>query len=161
MADARLLHRLILVFIFVGIAFSLYAGWEAGAHYYQSCSPNSVVSCAKVDTSQYSNFTVLGVTVYDWQLGLAGFIILLAIDIPFFWTYDARYLPPLIGFALIGLGIAVTFGAIETFLIGAFCPVCLGAYISDIGVLTGALLLWRMHRAQETERLQRQAAAPG
>jgi uncharacterized membrane protein len=156
MADARVLHRLLLLFIIVGIAFSTYSAFEtlypAGRGV---CSINSYVNCGKVASSAWATVGPFP----DWSVGLGGFLILLALDIPLIRTYDPRLLTWVLAFATLGLTVAVVFGSIEVLLIHAFCPICLGAYISDLGVFVVALTLYRQHRAQLAERARRRAEA--
>ena len=152
MADARVLHRLLLLCILVGVGFAAFAAFEVLDPALQSsCSVSSYFSCQAVDKSGHT--TLFGVD--DWKIGLGGFLGLLALDVPLLITYDARLLDGVVLLAGAGLALAVVLGSIEVFVIGAFCPVCLGAYISDAGVLAVALTLWRMRRAERPTKAAR------
>jgi uncharacterized membrane protein len=141
MVNAASLHRLLLVAIVVGLAFSTYATYEVNDPAARNaCSINNQFSCARVDSSNYTNIG----PIPDYSIGLAGFVVLLALDIPLLATYESRYLFGVIGFAGIGAVVAVGLGAVEVFLIHAICPICLGAYISDAFVLLIALWIWRL-----------------
>jgi uncharacterized membrane protein len=158
-ATAPTLHRVLLVVILIGLGLAIYAAVESIDTSSQVCNVNSVVSCGKVDSSHY---TTVG-PVHDYWIGIAGFAILLALDIPLLLTYDVRYLYGILGFAGLGLAFAVGFGAIEVFLIHALCPVCFGTYLADAGVLAAALGLLRMRRSAAARSATDAAvgAAPG
>ncbi|HYM40357.1 MAG TPA: vitamin K epoxide reductase family protein [Thermoplasmata archaeon] len=144
MADARVLHRLVLAFILAGLALSLYATAESLNPALQgSCTVNAFLSCAAV---QQSGLTTLG-PVPDWALGTGGFALLLALDVLLIRTYESRWLLAVLFVAALGLGVAVVLGYIELALIHALCPVCLGTYVADLGAFSGALALLRLRRA--------------
>jgi uncharacterized membrane protein len=157
MVNAASLHRLLLVAILIGLAFSSYAAYEVTHPAAQSaCSITTTVSCAKVDTSNYTTIE----SIPDYYVGLAGFVLLLALDIPLLATYESRYLYGVIGFASIGAAVAVGLGAVEVFLIHAICPICLGAYISDAFVLAIALWIWRLRsKPVESDATEPESAA--
>jgi uncharacterized membrane protein len=145
--DARLLHRLLLVCIVVGIGFSSYAAFEVLDKGLQgTCSVNAYISCSAVDTSGH---TTLG-PVPDWVIGLLGFVVMLALDVPLLRTYDPRLLYGVLGLSALGLGVAGYLAYIELDIIHALCPVCLGAYLSDLAVLLVAVSLVRLRRAAAT-----------
>jgi uncharacterized membrane protein len=146
---AATLHRLLLIAILAGLAFSIYAAIEVTVDtgLRNTCSVNSVFSCGRVDSSAYTN---LG-PVPDWSVGVGGFVVLLALDIPLLLTYDPRMLNAVLGLSIVGLLVAAGLAAVEVFLIHAVCPICLGAYISDAAVLGFALGLLRLRRAGELE----------
>jgi uncharacterized membrane protein len=145
MVNAERLHRLLLIGIIIGLAFSIYASIEVEYPAAQGvCSVNSYISCAAVDTSGH---TSIG-PVPDFVVGLAGFLLLLAFDLPLLRTYDVRYLYGVLGLATIGAVVAVGLGSIEVFVIHAVCPICLGAYLSDAFVLAMALWIWRLRRSR-------------
>ncbi len=148
MVKAETLHRLLLVFIVVGLAFSTYSAIETYYHPLQNtCTVNGAVSCSKVDASAY---TGVGPVPF-WSVGVGGFLLLLALDIPLYRTYEIRYLKPLLVVAGLGVGTAIVLGAIEVFLIGAICPICLGAYVSGVIVFVTALGIRRLRSAEDPE----------
>jgi uncharacterized membrane protein len=157
MANAASLHRLLLVAILIGLAFSVYATYEVLHPAAQgSCDINSTVNCAAVDNSGH---TTIG-PIPDYSIGLAGFVLLLAFDIPLLATYEPRYLYGVIGFAAIGAAVAVGLGSVEVFIIHAICPICLGAYISDAFVLAIALWIWRLRsKPVESDAAESESAA--
>jgi uncharacterized membrane protein len=148
MADARQLHRALLAFIVLGLGFSLYAGFEALDPALSSvCSVNGFVSCGVVLRSGDTTFPP-GTPLSDWAWGVAGFVALLALDVPLLRTYSPRLLTAVTGLAAAGVALAVVFAYIELAIIHALCPVCLGAYFSGVGVLACALTLQRIRRAE-------------
>jgi uncharacterized membrane protein len=155
MADARVLHRLVFVFVVAGLALSLYATAESLDPALQSsCTVNAFLSCAAV---QRSGLTSLG-PIPDWSIGVGGFLILLILDVALLRTYDGRWLLAVLFFAGIGLVVAAVLAYIELALIHALCLVCLGTYIADLGVLLVAWKLWRMHRAEPDAGTQASAS---
>jgi uncharacterized membrane protein len=141
MADARVLHRLLFLCILSGLAFSLYATFEVlYPPAESSCFINSYLSCGAVDRSA---FTTIG-PVPDWAVGVGGFLALLALDAPLLGSYDARWLKALLVVGAVGILVAIGLGAVEILWIHALCPVCLGAYLSDVGVVVFAVWLYRM-----------------
>lgn len=153
MVDARVLHRALLAVILIGLAFSLYAGFEvADSALTSACSVNSYVSCGTVLHSGDTTFPP-GSEVQDWYWGVGGFVALLALDIPLLRTYDARLLQAVFVLSVLGLVVAGIFAYIELFVIHALCPICLGAYISGAGVvaLAGVLLNIRRRDGEDEE----------
>ncbi len=147
MADARVLHRLLLAFVVAGLALSLYATAESLDPTLQSsCTVNAFLSCAAV---QQSGLTTLG-PVPDWALGVGGFSLLLVIDVFLIRTYEARWLLAVLVVTALGLAIAAVLAYIELAVIHALCPVCLGTYVADLGafLIAVVLLLLRRHPAR-------------
>ncbi|HEV2317920.1 MAG TPA: vitamin K epoxide reductase family protein [Thermoplasmata archaeon] len=142
--DARVLHRLLLLSLIVGLAFSSFATFET---YYAplrtSCTINAFFSCGAVDQSSH---TTIG-PVPDWAIGLGGFVAMLALDVPLIRSYDPRYLYGVLVLATVGLALAIGLGILEVTVIHALCPICLGAYLSDAGAFGVALGLVRMRRS--------------
>ncbi|MCI4338367.1 MAG: vitamin K epoxide reductase family protein, partial [Thermoplasmata archaeon] len=66
------------------------------------------------------------------------------VDVPLLRSYDPRLLFGLLGLAALGLAIAGYLAYVELYLIHALCPICLGAYLSDLAVLLLALVLVRL-----------------
>jgi uncharacterized membrane protein len=145
--DARILHRLVLLFLLLGLGLSTYAAVEVVYHPAQSvCSFNSYVSCSRVTQSGH---TTLG-PVPDWAVGVGGFVLLLAIDLPLLRSFDGRLLLLLLLVALVGIGVSAYFAYVELGVIHALCPVCLGAYLADGAVLILAFALVRLRLAKGT-----------
>lgn len=161
MVRAETLHRLLLISILVGLAFSTYSAIESTfAPLQGTCNINSTLQCGKVDSSTYSHVAVAGVEIPLYWVGIGGFALMLLLDIPLLYTYRARYLNALVVVSAIGVVTAVVLGAVEIFLIQALCPICLGAYVSGAAVLIFALWLWRLRReaaADEQQPAQRTA----
>ena len=140
---AETLHQVILAAVLAGLGLSLYAGYETvNAAAANVCSVNGVISCSKVLES--GKTMTLG--VQDWILGAAGFILLLAVDIPLYRSWDRRLLTLLLGLAAVGMLVAVYLAIIEVTQIGALCPVCVSSYAADAIVLAGAWTLYRQGR---------------
>ncbi|MCI4363115.1 MAG: vitamin K epoxide reductase family protein [Thermoplasmata archaeon] len=145
MVDARLLHRLLLVSILAGIGFSLYATAEVLDPALQSsCSVSAFFSCGAVDQSGHTSIGPLP----DWSIGLGGFLVLLALDLPLLATFDARLLGAVLLLSGVGLGVSLYLGYVELDIIHALCPICLGAYLSNASILLLALLLTRLRLAR-------------
>ncbi len=144
MADARVLHRLVLACILAGLALSLYATAESLVPALQStCTVNAFLSCAAV---QQSGLTTLGPIPY-WAFGVGGFSLLLVLDVFLIRTYETRWLFAVLGVATLGLGVAAVLAYIEVDRIHALCPVCLGTYLADLGAFLAALALLHIKRA--------------
>jgi uncharacterized membrane protein len=158
--DARVLHRLLLFFLVVGLIFSCYAAFEVlDPALQRSCSLNAFLSCSAVDKSGHTNF---GPTpIPDYAVGIAGFVAMLAVDVPLLRSYDPRLLYALLGLTTVGLAIAVGLGLVELTIIRAFCPICLGAYLSDAGAFLVAVALVRLRRSAQREATRaRETAVP-
>lgn len=158
MVDARVLHRLLLLLIVIGLFFAIYATAEVTDPALRNyCSPNPFLSCSKVDDS---NHTTLG-PVPDWSVGLAGFVILLLLDIQFLRTFERRYHQLLLVFSGIGVAVTAVLAYVELGIIGALCPICLGCYLANLGVFAVLILLWRLRQQGEAEERAVKAAAAG
>ncbi len=143
MADARVLHRLLLAFVVAGLALSLYATAESLDPALQSsCTVNAFLSCAAV---QQSGLTTLG-PVPDWALGVGGFSMLLVLDVLLIRTYETHWLLAVLAVGALGLAIAAVLAYIELAVIHALCPVCLGTYVADAGALLTAVGLLHLRR---------------
>lgn len=149
MVDARTLHRALLLAIVAGLAFSLYAAFEVLDPALQaSCSVTPYFSCRAVDQSGYTHLGPLP----DWSVGLGGFLLLLALDLPLLSSYDPRLLNGVVAVSAVGAVVALGLGYLELDVIRALCPICLGAYLSDAAVLLLALALVRLRRSLGTDR---------
>ncbi len=145
MTDARVLHRLLLFFILLGLAFSLYATLETvDSALRATCSVNSFISCQAVDSSGH---TFTG-PVPDWLIGVGGFVLLLALDLPLLRTYKASWLKAVLGVSGLGVLMAVYLGTIELTVIHALCPICLGAYLSVTAAFGVSVVLFRARRGE-------------
>jgi uncharacterized membrane protein len=134
------LHAILPLAIVAGLAFSVFAAVESLDPALQGvCSINPFVSCHKVDVSNYT--TTLGIPDYD--LGIAGFVVLFALDIQVYRLGRGRWLDALTVVSAIGLGFSVYWGYIELVKIGALCLVCFGAYLSNVATLATAVWLRR------------------
>jgi uncharacterized membrane protein len=148
MVRASTLHRLLLLSILIGLGFSLYAMVEVLYPAAQgTCSINPFFSCGKVDQSAYTHIG----PVPDWLVGVGGFVLLLALDLPLLRSYEVRYLYGIAVLAAVGLAVAVGLGLVELTLIHAVCPICLGAYLSDAAVMGLALGLLGLRKAALAE----------
>jgi uncharacterized membrane protein len=149
MVEAPVLHRVLLASIVLGLGFSVYAALEVvDPSLSAACSIYRTVSCGTVLHSGYTTFP-LGSAIPDWLWGVAGFVALLALDVPLLRTYHLRYLQAIFGLSIAGVGLAAVFAGVEAFLIHALCPICLGAYLSGVGVLVSSGWLLRLRRAEE------------
>ncbi len=144
--DARTLHAILPVALVIGLAFSVFAAYETVYPAAESaCSLNAFVSCAKVDQSGMT--TTFGLE--DYWAGIAGFVVMLSVDIPLFRTWKPVWLHTLLGLSALGLVAAVYFGYVELVVIGALCLICFGAYLSNVVVFAVALALFRQSRQKE------------
>ena len=153
---AETLHQILLGAILVGLGLSLYAGYEvlnpAAA---SSCSFFRQFSCAAVLDSQKTS--TFGVS--DWIWGTAGFLALLAIDVPLYRTWRRVFLNVLMLVAGLGLVLAAYLAWVEVTQIGSLCPVCVGTYVADTIVLVSALMIYRRAESDE-EPVAGSASAP-
>ncbi|MDE1836376.1 MAG: hypothetical protein KGJ23_07150 [Euryarchaeota archaeon] len=139
MADADVLERAMLAFATLGVIFSLYAMGEVlDATLAQYCSPPVLpwLSCTQVLTSGHT--TVFG--VQDWSIGLAGFVVLLALTVLLMRSSDPRFLQMILLLSGVGLIFAAYFVSVEASL-HAVCIICTGAHLSGLAVFLVALKL--------------------
>lgn len=155
MVSAEVLHRGTWAFLIVGLGFSLFAMFESLDTALQSvCSLNVFFSCARVDASPYSHIG----PIPDWSIGVGGFAVMMAVEALLQRTYDHRLLQLLLGLSLTALGVTIALAYTELFLItpAVFCPVCLGSYLSNLGVLGCVLgLVWLRRGALREEASQK------
>ncbi len=148
MVQAAVLHRLLLLLILIGIVASVYATFEVLDPGLQgTCSVNSYVSCQAVDQSGHDTVG----PIPDWSIGLGGFIVLLALDIPLFRTYDPRFLYAIFFLSLAGIGFALYFAYMEIVVINAICPVCTTAHLANVGVFLTTWKLISLRKSTEEE----------
>lgn len=155
--DARTLHALLPVAILVGLGFSIFAAYETVYPAAEgACSVNAFVSCAKVDQSAYT--TTFG--IQDYWFGIAGFVLLLAIDVPLLRTYKPMWLNALLVVSGLGVLIAIYLAYVELVVIQALCIICTGAYLSNVVVFLVAVALFRQSRT-EAGRVVSRGDTPG
>ncbi len=155
MVQAPVLHRLLLLLVVIGLIVSIYAAFEVLDPALQgTCSINSFFSCSTVDSS---GLTHVG-PVPDWLIGVAGFTTLLIVDVPLFRTYDPRLLYALFVLSLGGIGFALYFAYVELALVGAVCPVCTTAHLTDVGVF---LTSWKLISLRRSEDASPEASSKG
>ncbi|HZY93022.1 MAG TPA: vitamin K epoxide reductase family protein [Thermoplasmata archaeon] len=155
--DARTLHALLPVAIIIGLGLSIFAGYETTHPAAEgACSFNGFVSCAKVDQSAHSS--TFGVP--DYWAGIAGFLVLLAVDVPLLRTYKPVWLYLVLGLSSLGLIAAVYFAYVELVVIGALCIICTGAYLSNVVVFAAALALYRVTRTESSGGARSPDAVP-
>jgi uncharacterized membrane protein len=134
------LHAILPLAIVAGLAFSLFAAAESADPALQGiCSVNSFISCHKVDVSNYT--TTFGIP--DYALGIAGFVLLFALDIPVYRLGRGRWLDALTVVSGLGFAFSLYLGYLELVKIGALCLVCFGAYLCNAGTFATAVLLRR------------------
>jgi uncharacterized membrane protein len=134
------LHAILPLAIVAGLAFSVFAAAESLDPALQGvCSVNPFLSCHKVDISNYT--TTLGIPDYD--LGIAGFVVLFALDLPVYRLGRGRWLDALTIVSAIGVAFSGYLAYLELVKIGALCLVCFGAYLSNVVTLGTAVWLRR------------------
>lgn len=142
---AETVHQLLLLGILVGLAFAIYAMIESVVPALQhSCTLNSYFSCGKIDNSGHT--TTLGVQDYVW--GIAGFIALFVVDIPLYRTWKREWLETITVLSGLGALLSIYFAYLELAVIQGVCPVCLGAYLSNVLVFGCAVYLMRLSSAE-------------
>jgi uncharacterized membrane protein len=143
--DARTLHAILPVAIVIGLALSAFAAYEtAFPAAEKACTVNGFISCSKVDQSAYSS--TFGIP--DYWAGIAGFALMLAIDIPLLRTWKASWLTALLVVSGLGLVAAVYLAYVELVIVGALCLICTGAYLANVAVFGVTAALYRQHRAE-------------
>ncbi len=134
------LHAILPLAIVAGLAFSLFALAETIDPALQSiCSVSPIISCHKVDVSGHT--TTLGIPDYAW--GIGGFVVMFILDVQVYRLGRGRWLDALTLVSGAGFALSLYFAAIELFVIGAFCIICYGSYLSNVAVLVTAMLLRR------------------
>jgi uncharacterized membrane protein len=138
---AETVHQLLLLGILVGLAFAIYAALESTIPGLQgSCHVNSYISCGKIDNSGHT--TTLGIQDYNW--GIGGFVVMLLLDIPLYRTWRRDWLQVVTLVSGLGAVLSIYFAYLELFVIQGLCPVCLGAYLSNVAVFACAVYLLRL-----------------
>jgi uncharacterized membrane protein len=140
---AETAHAVILLGIIAGLAFATFSWYESthpGAE--GVCSVNAFVSCAKIDQSGQT--TTFGIQDYD--IGIAGFLLMLALDIPLYRTWHRTWLYALTIVSMGGALVSVYLAYVELAVIRGLCLICTGAYLSNVVVLAFLLYLVRLGR---------------
>ena len=140
---AESVHAALLVVLVAGLGLAVYAAVETLYPATGACNINSYVSCAKVATSSHT--TTLGVP--DWAIGIAGFLVLLALDVPLYRTWRRDLLRAVVVVAGLGLVLAAYFAYVELAVIQALCLVCFSTYAAD-GVAF-ALAVWLLRSSSD------------
>ena len=139
---AESLHAALLIVVIAGLGLSLYAAYESLNPDSQSgCSiQGTPISCAKIDQSHHT--TTFGVQDYD--IGIAGFAVLLVLDIALYATWRPELLKAFVVVSGLGLAAALYLLYVEVAVIGGLCPVCFSTYVMDGAAFALSLQLWRM-----------------
>jgi len=141
---AETVHQLLLMGILIGLAFAVYAAIESVVPALQhSCSVNAYVSCGKIDSSGHT--TTLGIQDYVW--GIGGYLVLFALDVPLYRTWKREWLQAVTLLSGLGALLSIYFAYVELDVIQGLCPVCLGAYLSNVLVFGCAAYLMRLGSA--------------
>jgi uncharacterized membrane protein len=131
-----------LTFAVIGLAASAYLTIE---HFSSSvtlaCPESATINCAKVTTSQWSHIFGIPVAV----LGLAYFVAMTALLMPFFWRRAA--LDP-VRVAASGIGVLMVLYLIyiELFRVDAICLWCTAVHICTIALF--ATIAWKYATAE-------------
>ncbi|MCI4324974.1 MAG: vitamin K epoxide reductase family protein [Thermoplasmata archaeon] len=137
---AESVHAALLLMVVVGLGLAVFATLETYIPPLQgACSVNPFISCSKVDTSNHTS--TLGIP--DWSIGVAGFVVLLGLEIPLYRTWRRDLLTGVLAVSGLGIVAAVYLGYVELDVIHALCPVCFSTYVADtIVFLLSLWLFW-------------------
>jgi uncharacterized membrane protein len=148
------LHRLTLLCLFVGLCFSLFSTAETYDPALQSsCSVNALFSCHNVDVSDWSH---LG-PIPDWSIGIGGFLLMFIAEGRIVQRYEPSRVHLLLLLSLGGVAVSIFLGSVEVFIIKSVCPICLGAYLSNVAVL-GCVLTMERKKPPKEYRLRSERA---
>jgi uncharacterized membrane protein len=138
---AETAYSLIIVLLLAGLAFSVYAWYETVNPAAQGvCSINSYVSCGKIDNS--GRTTTLGVP--DWAIGIAGYVVMVALSFLAYRTYKRQHLLALTAVSGVGLALSGYLAYLELVVIRGICPICLGAYLCNLAAFLLLVYLVRL-----------------
>ena len=138
---AESLHAALLIVVIAGLGLSLYATYETFTPSAQAgCTINSKISCATVDQSGHT--TTFGIP--DWAIGVAGFALLLVLDVALYATWRPELLKAVVLVSGLGLVAAAYLLYVEVVVIGGLCPVCFSTYVVDGAAFGLSLQLWRL-----------------
>jgi uncharacterized membrane protein len=142
---AESVHAALLLVVIAGLGLSAFATAETYLPSLQNgCSISPFFSCTAVDRSGHT--TTLGVP--DWAIGLAGFVVLLALEIPLYRTWRRDLLKAVVLVSALGLAVSAYLGYVELAVIHALCPVCFSTYLADAAVF--GLSLWLLASSRPT-----------
>ena len=142
---AETAHAVILLGLVAGLGFSIFAAYESTHPGVEGvCTINSYISCSKIDNSGQT--TTLGIQDFYW--GIAGFVVMLALDLPLYRSWNRRLLETLTAISFAGVLLTVYLAYIEFAVIQGLCVICLGAYLSNAVVLAFLVYLVRLGRAE-------------
>jgi uncharacterized membrane protein len=144
---AQTLHIIVLLALVGGLAASTFAYFESVYPPLQSaCTVNAFISCAKIDTS--GRTTTLG--LQDYSIGIAGFLLMLGIDLPLYLTWRAPLLRSLLVVSGLGVALSVYWAYIELVEIRGICPVCLTSYLTNLIAFAALVtLVWKARPSPE------------
>ncbi|MFI5415390.1 MAG: vitamin K epoxide reductase family protein [Candidatus Lutacidiplasmatales archaeon] len=143
---AESVHAALLLFVVAGLGLSVFATLETYIPALQNvCSVSPFFSCSAVDRSNHT--TTLGVP--DWAIGVAGFVVLLVLDIPLYLTWRRDLLQAVVVVSGLGLAASAYFAYVELAIIHAVCPVCFSTYVADAVVFL--LSLWGFRSSRPTD----------
>lgn len=150
-----LLHRATLFVLFVGLAFSLFATAETlDVALRSSCDVNPVFTCGPVDNSSYSHVG----PIPDYAIGIGGFLVMILLEVLLIQRYEPVRVRLLLTFSFLGLLVSLALGYTEVAFIHVICPICLGAYLSNVGVLLCAMTMqWKRPPKSYRLRLEKEA----
>jgi uncharacterized membrane protein len=153
---AESVHAALLLVIVAGLGLAIFATLESSIPELQNvCSISPFFSCSKVDSSGH---TSVG-PIPDWTVGVGGFLLLLALDVPLYRTWRRDLLLSVVVVSALGLVAAAYFGYVELDVIHALCPVCFSTYVADAIVFL--LALWLYVAGRGTDKPMAEAAEPG
>jgi uncharacterized membrane protein len=146
---AETAHAVLLLVVVAGLGFAVFAAAETYIPSLRSaCSFNVFFSCSKVDNSAYTNTF----TIPDWKIGVAGFLLLLALEVPLYLTWRRDLLTGVLVVSGVGVLVALYLGYVELAVIGALCPVCFGTYLLDgVAFLLSTWLFWKGRGSASTD----------
>lgn len=134
---AESVHAALLLLVIAGLGLATFAALETVIPALQnSCSVSQFFSCHAVDASGHTTILM----VQDWAIGIAGFVVLLALEIPLFRTWRRDLLTGVLAVSGLGVVVAVYLGYVELDIIHALCPICFSTYVVD--GLVFLLSLW-------------------
>jgi len=152
---AESVHAALLIVIIAGLGLAGFAAFESVYPPAQGfCSVNSYISCAKVVSS---NHTTIG-PVPDYAIGIAGFLLLLVVDIPLYLTWRPDLLKALVGLSALGVAVSVYFAYVELAIIQALCLVCFSTYLANGAVLALSLYLLRTSSSEAPDADAKESA---
>lgn len=137
MSEARLRPDVSLLVALVGLAISAYLSVE---HFTSpellACPEGSVVNCAKVTSSQWSEIAGVPVAV----LGLVYFLVMSTLVLPAAWRRKALD-PVRVTGAALGVGMSLYLVWVELFRVDAICLWCTAVHVCALVFLVA--VLWR------------------